>query len=122
MGLRMLEASPCKDVSMSLQWGQVQYDVEESTATVRATGDIDVATAPEFRDALYRLIDGGEPTITVDMGAVSFIDSSGLGALVAAQKRARKQGATITVANLTSSARKLFEITGLLDVFGVAQS
>lgn len=111
-----------KMAGMTLQPGEARYDVADDSATVVASGEIDVATAPDLRDALYRLVDRGERAVTVDMAAVSFIDSSGLGALVAALKRARQQDGDITVVNLHGAARKVFEITGLLEVFGVDQS
>jgi len=110
----------CQDARMSLQPGEARYDLAtDGSARIEAQGEIDVATAPELRDALYRLIDRGEKDICVDMKGVTFIDSSGLGALVASLKRARQGDADITITNLAGASRKVFEITGLLEVFGI---
>jgi anti-sigma B factor antagonist len=87
---------------------------------VVASGELDVATVPELKVALTDLIDrhpGG--AIWVDMGQVSFIDSSGLGVLVGALKRARQREGSVVVRNLSGAPRKVFEITGLLEIFGV---
>jgi anti-sigma B factor antagonist len=85
-----------------------------------ASGELDVATVPELKAALSDLIDRnpGAP-VWVDMEGVSFIDSSGLGVLVGALKRARQREGTVVVRNLSNAPRKVFEITGLLEIFGV---
>jgi anti-sigma B factor antagonist len=53
------------------------------------------------------------------MAQVSFIDSSGLGVLVGALKRARQHDGAVVVRNLSGAPHKVFEITGLLEIFGV---
>jgi anti-sigma B factor antagonist len=87
---------------------------------VVASGELDVATVPDLKAALSDLIDRNPGTaVWVDMGQVSFIDSSGLGVLVGALKRARQHDGSIAVRNLSGAPRKVFEITGLLEIFGV---
>jgi anti-sigma B factor antagonist len=87
---------------------------------VIASGELDVATVPELKAALTDLIDRHPGTsVWVDMGRVSFIDS-GLGVLVGALKRARQHDGTVVVRNLSGAPHKVFEITGLLEIFGVA--
>ena len=84
-----------------------------------AGGELDVATVPELKTALADLIDRhpGAP-IWVDMADVTFIDSSGLGVLVGALKRARQREGSVVVRNLSGAPHKVFEITGLLEIFG----
>ena len=77
-------------------------------------GEIDVATAPELGRRLDAAIEASPGSvIDVDFSAVSFIDSSGLGALVAAQRRARATGGELWVSNLRTNLRTVFELTGL---------
>ena len=77
-------------------------------------GEIDIATAPELGRRLDAAIDASPgDLIEVDFTAVSFIDSSGLGALVTAQRRARAGGGELWVSNLQSNLRTVFELTGL---------
>ena len=78
------------------------------------SGEIDIATAPELARQLDLAIDGnpGE-RIDVDFAGVTFIDSSGLGVLVAAQRRARAAGGDVAVTNLRPNLRTVFSLTGL---------
>jgi anti-sigma B factor antagonist len=87
---------------------------------VVASGELDVATVPELKGALTDLIDRNPgSSVWVDMAGVSFIDSSGLGVLVGALKRARQRDGSVVVRNLSGAPHKVFEITGLLEIFGV---
>ncbi|HMF84314.1 MAG TPA: STAS domain-containing protein [Acidimicrobiia bacterium] len=83
-------------------------------------GEVDVATAPSLRDELYRLIEDGAGRVVVDLSAMDFIDSTGLGVFVGALKRARERGGGIELRGLKPSARKVFEITGLDSAFTIA--
>jgi anti-sigma B factor antagonist len=82
-------------------------------------GEVDVYTVPALRDALYRLIDGGASRITVDVAGMDFIDSSGLGVFVGALKRQREQAGELVLRGLQPAARKVFEITGLTQIFEI---
>lgn len=84
-------------------------------------GELDLSNAAELRAALYRTIDGAlGRQVVVDLGGLEFVDSAGLGVLVAGLKHARESGGDVVVANLGPPARRVFEITGLLDLFGAA--
>jgi anti-sigma B factor antagonist len=93
---------------------------DDGTANVTVEGEVDVATAPALRDELYRLIEQGASQIVVDLSGMDFIDSTGLGVLVGALKRAREGGGGIELRGLRPSARKVFEITGLSTAFTIA--
>jgi anti-sigma B factor antagonist len=97
-----------------------RFEAVDEPPTVRCHGEIDVATVPELDRVLRGLIDrkAGE-TVRVDMAGVTFIDSSGLGVLVSALKRAREDRGTVVVENIDGAPRKVFEITGLLEPFGI---
>ena len=77
-------------------------------------GEIDLAAAPTL---LRRLDDALEAdpggTLEVDFGGVTFIDSTGLGVLVACRKRAVAAGGEIEVTNAAPNVRHVFEVTGL---------
>jgi anti-sigma B factor antagonist len=92
-----------------------------SEPTLHVDGEIDVATAPQLRDALAGLVDDGARRITLDLAAVGFVDSSGLGVLVGALRRLEEQaGGRLRVEGVQDSVRKVFEITGLGPMFGLA--
>jgi anti-sigma B factor antagonist len=93
----------------------MDIDVKESgTVTVVAPrGDVDMAVADEMRHRLTGLVDKGQTRLVLDLGGVMYIDSSGLGALVAAMKHARAAGGDIKICMLESDVRSVFEMTRL---------
>lgn len=88
------------------------------TDVVRAPTEVDVATIPAFRRKLNGAVDharGG--TIVVDMAALEFIDSAGLGLLVAILKRTRRLGGVLRLTHVSDRVMTKFRITGLDVVF-----
>src|SRR3954469_20354066 len=80
--------------------------------TVR--GEVDLSTTPRMRSQLTNLLSEGPPQLIVDLEGVRFLDSSGLGALVAALKLARsRSGELRLVCERQRSVRKVLEVTGL---------
>ena len=86
---------------------------------VTATGQLDAATAPEFRQSLVEAQYGGETHVIVDLDSVEFIDSMGLGVLVGGLKRARTHQCQFVVACSNERILRLFELTGLAQVLRV---
>lgn len=80
---------------------------------------VDLEVAGEFRAALLQVIDGGRHRLVVDMGAVHFVDSSGLGALVSALKTIKllKRDGDVRLANVQPPVTTLLEIIRLHRVF-----
>lgn len=88
------------------------------TGTVELDGEIDAATVGLMKEKISEAIDanpGGR--VTLDMSTVTFLDSTGLGALVSALRKARDGGGDITITNVAPNVRKVFDITGLAKVF-----
>ena len=93
---------------------------EVGTVTVVAPqGDVDMAVADDLRRRLTDLVDRGHARLVLDLASVMYIDSSGLGALVAAMKHARAAGGDIKVCTLEADVRSLFEMTRLNTVLAV---
>ena len=86
--------------------------------TVLATvGELDLYTAPRLRDEVLATVERGEHRIAIDLNGVGFIDSTGLGILVACLKRVREQGgALVLISPETSPLRRLLSLTGLEQV------
>ena len=82
-------------------------------------GEVDVYTAPRLKEGLVEMIEGGCANVVVDLEAVSFIDSSGLGVLVSALRRARERDGTVHIVCTRENILKIFRITGLDKVFPV---
>ncbi|MCY3634732.1 MAG: STAS domain-containing protein [bacterium] len=84
------------------------------------TGEIDMATAPRFRQRLLAVISAGVQNVVIDLSGVDFIDSTGLGVLMGAAKRVRSTGGDIRLVMSGSRLAELIELTRLdrvLDVF-----
>jgi anti-sigma B factor antagonist len=80
--------------------------------SVVVTGEIDMATAPQLRELLDGLVDDGATRILLECRELGFLDSSGIGVLVAARKRLGEAGELI-VASPPPHVRKVLEITGV---------
>lgn len=89
---------------------------------VAASGEIDVATAPALREQLTSLVEDGKSQLVVDLEEVDFIDSTGLGVLVGAIRRARAADGDLRLVCTNSRLLKVFDVTGLGAVFTIADS
>jgi anti-sigma B factor antagonist len=92
---------------------------EHGREVVMVKGEIDVATSPALREELYATIDRGARTLVVDLSQLGFIDSSGLGVLVATLKHIRERDGELILSGLDHPAMRVFEITGLTDLFTI---
>ena len=82
-------------------------------------GEVDLYTAPTLRDRVADLLEAGERQLIVDLGGVEFLDSTGLGVLVAGLNRSREVGGHFALVCPQERVLKLFRITGLDEVFTV---
>lgn len=79
---------------------------------------IDAAVAIQFKDAMRAATEGGPPRVILDLGQVTFLDSSGLGAVVAAMKQLGPDR-RLELAGLTPPVAKVFHLTRLDGVFTI---
>jgi anti-anti-sigma factor len=86
--------------------------------SLAASGEVDIATVDEFLGQAYACLEDGVAVCEIDLGDVTFIDSSGLGALVRIRNAAQDRGASVELTNVPDSVRRLLEVTGLAEVFG----
>ena len=91
----------------------VDASERDGWTVVVARGQLDVATAPGFRQDLLEAQYGGSSRVVVDLDGVEFLDSMGLGVLVGALKRARTHDGELVIACSRERLRHLFELTGL---------
>ncbi len=85
-------------------------------------GSLDIATSPTLRAALIDAADREQHEIIVDLSDLEFLDSTGLGALIGAHKRAGEHGGAVRLVAQEGQILRLLRITGLLDVFAVYPS
>lgn len=102
------------------------FSIEQRTGdgvpVIVVMGEIDVATAPQLRERLHEVITQGNATVVLDLLSVSFLDSTALGVMVGALKRCRELGGELHVLVTDQRILKIFEITGLTNVFVIADS
>ncbi|MFL6163628.1 MAG: STAS domain-containing protein [Jatrophihabitantaceae bacterium] len=91
----------------------------DSHEVVEVHGEVDVHSAPQLRDRLIEVIDAGNTSVVVDLSWLQFIDSTGLGALVAALNHANANGASFRLVCKADRLLKVFRITGLDEVFEI---
>lgn len=89
---------------------------------IEVEGEIDVYTAPKFREAVVAAIDAGHIRLVIDIENVAFLDSTGLGVLVGALKRVRADDGSLDIICTSDRLLRIFSITGLDKVFGLHES
>ncbi|MFV2033704.1 MAG: STAS domain-containing protein [Halocynthiibacter sp.] len=82
---------------------------------------IDAAIAIQFKDKMRELTEFCPDRIVLDLSSVDFLDSSGLGAVVAAMKQL-SSGKTLELAGLTNTVNKVFRLTRMDSVFTIHAS
>ena len=86
---------------------------------IALTGEVDLYTAPEFKQQLLEVIDQGGRDVIVDLSNTTFIDSTTLGVLVGGVKRLRTNEGQLSLVCSDRNITKIFEITGLDRVFAI---
>ena len=99
----------------------ISIDVADLGAgvTVTAAGEVDSTSAPVLRERLDALLDGGAQEITIDLAAVTFLDSAGLCVLAAAYRRASGQDVRLRVLAASRAVIRPLQITGLWNLLQV---
>ncbi|MEB3275226.1 MAG: STAS domain-containing protein [Prochlorothrix sp.] len=90
-----------------------------SCETIRPLGIFDGAAAPAFHNSVSQALAQNPALVIIDFQETSFIDSSGLGALVSAQKKVRSQGKKLHFCNLNAQIEMIFELTSLDQAFDI---
>jgi anti-anti-sigma factor len=95
--------------------------LDDGAAIIDVRGELDVTTVSAFRAFLIDTLTRQRPArVVVDMRRVTFMDSTGIGALVIGYNTARENGADFVVANPSSFVHRQLHITGLTEVFGLS--
>ena len=90
---------------------------EPDTAVLRVSGEIDMLTTPVLQAAVDKQIAQDIRTLVIDLRPVSFLASSGLAALVEAQRTAQAAGVTLRLVGTSHAVTRPIVATGLRDVF-----
>ena len=94
----------------------MQIDATEprdGVAVLRLEGRLNMVSAAQLTKAVTDSVDRGDARVVVDLGAVSFMDSSGLGALIAGLKNARQEGGDLRITGVTQQVATVLALTNL---------
>ena len=94
-------------------------EIDDQTHVIELGGEVDLYTAPEFKERLVQVIEDGKKQLVVDLSKATFIDSTTLGVLVGGVKRLRPSGGSLALVCTDQNISKIFEITGLDRVFPI---
>jgi anti-sigma B factor antagonist len=94
-------------------------EVSDATYVISLAGEVDLYTAPEFKQQLLEAIGRGAKQVVVDFSNTTFIDSTTLGVLVGGVKRLRTNEGQLSLVCSDRNITKIFEITGLDRVFTI---
>ena len=93
--------------------------IGEQAHVIALGGEVDLYTAPEFKQQLLHVIGEGSKKVIVDFSNTTFIDSTTLGVLVGGVKRLRTNEGQLSLVCSDRNITKIFEITGLDRVFTI---
>lgn len=85
-------------------------------------GEIDLYNAPEIKDIINKLIEERKYNVIIDLEKVSYIDSSGIGALISSLSNLKKYQGGLKIINVYTSVKKVFELTKLTSFFEIYNS
>lgn len=102
---------------MSLQTGTRTLDA--GVAVVTPSGEIDVYSSPQFRQEVTGLLEGGVTRIIVDLNEIDYMDSTGVGVLMALSRRVAERKGELRLVCRSARLLRIFELTGLKKVFDI---
>ncbi len=95
---------------------------QKDTLIVTISGELDHYSAPRIREELDELLtDKSVKKLCLDLKALSFMDSSGIGVLMGRYKVLNRRGGEIYVKNMNSHIRRIFDMSGLRQIIGVQE-
>lgn len=100
----------------------IQIREKSDVIILDVNGEIDLYNAPEIKESISKLIERQKFNIVVNLANVSYIDSSGIGALISSLSNLKKFNGTMKIINLSGSVRKVFELTKLTSFFEIYDS
>ena len=101
---------------------ELHMTTTDDVPVLSASGELDMTNAAELTESLQAMADSSAKVVVADLSGVTFIDSTGLNALIVGRKRLEERGGELRLVMTHPHVLKVFEITGLLDVFPVHAS
>ena len=95
----------------------IETDNRQSVSLMKVRGRVDSETAPELDDALTKLLQDNKNKIVLNLGAVNYMSSAGLRAIVKALKDAQKSGGDVRLASVSAPIEGILLTVGMMQMF-----
>jgi anti-sigma B factor antagonist len=92
---------------------EVDTDISDGAAVIRPTGRLTMVDSPQLRKVISETVQAGRTHIVVDLASCNFVDSSGLGALIAGLKTTRQAGGDLRIAHVGPQVATVLQLTNL---------
>ncbi len=89
---------------------------------IEVSGEVDLYNVSELKKALFSITDGTYPSVIVDMQYVNYMDSSGIGALVAGQKKMKAHNGKFGLLNIHDDVLNILKLATLDKFFKIYES
>lgn len=97
----------------------IQTKTKDEMVFVNIDGDVDLYSSPRVRQTIIDLIQKKKPALLVNLGGVTYMDSSGVATLVEGLQKIKKYGGKLCLYNLQGAVRDVFELSRLDKVFSI---
>ena len=101
---------------------EIQMSETSNIPVIEVSGEVDLYQTNAIRDKVTELIGGNKNKAIVNMSGVSYIDSSGLGALISCRTNMKKAGGDLKLSALTDTVKSVLEITKLSQLFDIYET
>ena len=103
------------DAESPFAWAERREDANRVVVAFR--GELDLASTPEIQGRLLAILGQDIGALTLDLGALTFLDSSGISALNRVRVEADEQGVSFALRAVPHQTRRVLEVTGMTDLF-----
>ncbi|HEY3316556.1 MAG TPA: anti-sigma F factor antagonist [Bacillota bacterium] len=102
---------------------KIEQEVRGRTLIIRLGGELDVKTAPEFRETTEAALERHAPNhLLINLDGVSFIDSTGLGAILGRYRRIQQGGGRMSLVAPSPNVRRVMELSGIFKIMPAYRS
>jgi anti-sigma B factor antagonist len=97
----------------------IEREPEDGTARLKLSGEMDLRAAGDLRDALLHALGEGDGSVSLDMGGLTFLDSTIISVLIMARKRASTAGGEVRLCAVPRRVERILTITGIESLFTI---
>jgi anti-sigma B factor antagonist len=105
------------EFEMTTEFAVESEQLDGGVALIALRGEVDIYTAPRFKERLIQVLDGGVRALVVDLSGVTFIDSTALGVMIGGVRRIHDVGGSMALVVATRPVERVLSVTGLDRVF-----